>query len=329
MVAIASHARVLADELTNPERDVLGKSWERMAICANQLTVATYFDTDPPHQRLVDARFCGLSVLCPVCAKRRGYLAATRYHPRIVESLAAHKDSVLAMITLTLENQACLRSGLELLRDAWKNRMEAARRYRNKPDRHPHTEFVKILGCVRSFEVKRAKDQRFWHPHLHGACILSEYIDRHALSEEWRKATGGAFIVHVRRIDNLEKGLKEVLKYPCKFEDLSAEDHVRIWSAFRGIPQEKRILSMSSTGCLRGVQFNEDGLDPDEPPSVLPRLLDKWIWTNDRKYESGGSVWESPEEQEARRAAREAEPQGIPLSELMAAPGRFYDLVTA
>lgn len=302
MMAVVARGGALKGELTDVELFATQRAWERLAGCASDVTVGIYFDGDQPRQRLLKARFCGNATVCPVCSKRRGYLAATRYHPRILGSLAAHEESVLAMLTLTLENQDNLRAGLELLATAWRAFTMRGNRYRSNPDKNPYSESVKILGSVRSYEVKRARDIRFWHPHLHAAVILTEYIDREALSAEWRKLTGGSFIVHVRRIVDLRKGLKEVLKYPCKFGELSAEDHVRVWRAFRGIAEGKRILAMSSTGCLRGVQFNEEDLDADEPVVDVPRLVDHWVWMNDRHYEHAGSRFESPEMQADHRA---------------------------
>lgn len=314
MMAVVARGGSLKGELTDPELIAAQKAWERLAGCASDVTIGIYFDGDQQRQRLVRARFCGNATVCPVCSKRRGYLAATRYHPRIIGSLAARESSVLAMLTLTLENQEDVRAGLELLASAWRSFLMRANRYRSNPEKNPYSEAVKILGSVRSYEVKRARDVRFWHPHLHAAVILSEYIDQRALSAEWRKLTGGSFIVHIRRIDDLQKGLKEVLKYPCKFGELSAEDHVRVWRAFRGIAEGKRILAMSSTGCLRGVQFNEEDLDVDEPVEE-GRLVGRWFWTNDRGYEHVGSCYESPEVQAGRKlleaARRSAQESGV------------------
>lgn len=64
------------------------------------------------------------------------------------------------------------------------------------------------------------KDGDFWYLHLH-ALIDCKWLDQKILSEIWKKVTGDASIVDIRRVFNTQKACKEVLKYQTKMWELN------------------------------------------------------------------------------------------------------------
>jgi hypothetical protein len=74
-----------------------------------------------------------------------------------------------------------------------------------------------------SLEVKWKFENRRWHPHLH---IISHgtYLDKHDLSNAWKKATGGSYIVDIRVL----KDAKEAAFYVGKY--VSKGTNAEVWS---------------------------------------------------------------------------------------------------
>lgn len=76
------------------------------------------------------------------------------------------------------------------------------------------------VGGVAFLEIKWSEPTGRWHPHLH---ILTEgkYLAKQALSDAWKKATGGSFIVDVRKIHSADRAVAYVVKYASKPSDPS------------------------------------------------------------------------------------------------------------
>ena len=90
-----------------------------------------------------------------------------------------------------------------------------------------------------------------WHVHCHAFVLLTDYIDRENLSEEWSRFTDGSFIVDVRKCHkgDPKSGLIEVLKYSCKFSSMTPE---QVWEMHSVFFSGTRLIN--PMGCLRGVK---------------------------------------------------------------------------
>lgn len=127
------------------------------------------------------------------------------------------------------------------------------------------------VGGVAFLEVKWCKGTRRWHPHLH---ILTEgkYIAKQALSNAWRKATDGSFIVDVKKITSADRAIGYVIKYASKPHDHSMlHDPDRLDEAVVALKGRRLCLTF---GTWRGVVLTEV---PDTgtwtPIAPLSRLI--------------------------------------------------------
>lgn len=111
-------------------------------------------------------------------------------------------------------------------------------------------------GCV---EIKRGKGSKKWHVHLH--CLLvGGYLDHAKLSDAWKEATGGSYIVDIRAVKELERGIFYVSKYATKGLD-------------RDVSNDREALN-ECVHCLRGARlfstFGEWwGREPDAPDEAV------------------------------------------------------------
>lgn len=290
---VVGNGQAYAEEFGDAERKILLKASERMVSCASWLKFRDYLE----HQetRLVDARFCGRAALCEACARRRAVQVGQTYVPKLEAALEAKEGRIAALLTLTVKSTPDLRAGLELIRDSFLSFRRRALRYWSNPKRHPFSEACKIAGGVVALEVKRSKQKpgSLWHPHLHAIVILDDYVDQKRLSEEWREITGGSFIVDIRRIrgEDVIAGVREALKYPVKFGDLSAVDCVRAYLAFRGIREGRAIRPLSSFGCVRAVLPDLNDFDDSQLSGAYLEWYAKWSGFHEGyRIESGRTV---------------------------------------
>lgn len=75
------------------------------------------------------------------------------------------------------------------------------------------------------------KDGDFWYLHLH-ALIDCKWLDQKRLSEIWKKITGDASIVDIRRINNTKKACMEVIKYQTKMWELTDDEKLFVDQIF-------------------------------------------------------------------------------------------------
>jgi len=110
------------------------------------------------------------------------------------------------------------------------------------------------IGGVAFLEIKWFKGTKCWHPHLH---ILTEgkYIAKQALSNAWRKATDGSFIVDVKKIRNADSAVGYVVKYASKPHDPSIfRDPDRLDEAVLALKGRRLCLTY---GTWRGIKLTE------------------------------------------------------------------------
>lgn len=79
---------------------------------------------------------------------------------------------------------------------------------------HKHWE-ARVKGGGYFFEVKRSKDGKFFHPHLH-VVMHASYIDQRWLSETWLGITGDSDYVYIKAIADKRVAVSYAAKYASK-----------------------------------------------------------------------------------------------------------------
>jgi hypothetical protein len=218
------------------------------------------------------ARFCGVPLLCPLCAIRRSAKLLRRYVER-AEFIA--RDHDLWLVTLTVKNGPDLAERHEHLRGG-------IRKLRKRAEKG-YGAFATSEGALWSTEFTK-RPETGWHPHVHmvwamtpGATI--RWGEGSQLAEDWRSITGDSYIVHAERItgENLVASFLEVLKYSLKFAGLDLADNFDAYRALRG----KRLLS--SCGIWWGLDLPEDARLTDDPLDG-PFIDLLYRWAGERGY---------------------------------------------
>ena len=267
---IADRTRI-RDTQGKPQPDAEANLASRVASgltsCANYLVFHDYHTID--QRKLVKARTCKQHLVCPFCAKRRAGKMMAQYVQKIDQVLSESPSLKPIMITLTVKNGSDLAERFNHMNSALKRLLERRRDWIKKG--WGKTEFRKLDGLVYSCEFTFNPDTG-WNPHVHILTLAHDWIDREALSSEWKSVTGDSFIVDVRRIKNkstnidsgsdMLAGIAEVMKYALKFSDLPPD---QVWTAYTTL-RGKRL--MGSVGSLRGVQIPDSLLD--DPLEDLP-----------------------------------------------------------
>jgi hypothetical protein len=172
---------------------------------------------------------------CEPCMRAKGNKLAANLRNKIKDDV----ESTYRFITLTLlHNDAPLAQQIARLyaafrkmrnSDEWKYGVHIAEELKGERDRakreaRKRRTRAQILeqyqhqgqtGGAAVLEVKRSKDGRRWHPHLH---ILSagSYLDKHDLSRMWHKATGDSFIVDIAALRDQKDLCHYLSKYVAK-----------------------------------------------------------------------------------------------------------------
>jgi len=149
---------------------------------------------------------CGIR-LCPDCSHKIARRNAKKYMPYV----KTFKKP--ALLTLTTIRQKRL------------NFKEIRRQF--SMFRKYYTKMITAAGLY-CFETKQKEDG--WHTHIH-AIVDSAFYFQNAISEEWKKATGGeSYIVDIRRVKTLS-ALRYMLKYLSKSTELlnqnGAEEYLK------------------------------------------------------------------------------------------------------
>lgn len=232
---------------------------ERLSKCGDYLVFRHYWTVDKV--RLHGARLCGKSLLCQLCAIRRGSKALKAYADRW-EVIHAEKPHLWPfLVTLTVKDGPDLKERFKHLYKSQRQLWMQKNRGRGSP-------LDGVEGAVWSYEIKRGSGSGLWHPHLHMIALAETAPDAFELAKEWKNITGDSFIVHVTPIDQEDviSGFMEVFKYAVKFSDQPPADTVHAWLTLA----TKRLLG--SSGCFRGVVVPESLLDDPEGLGELPYI---------------------------------------------------------
>lgn len=243
---------------------------KRLYLCGSRLVFRHWLE----HHKttLLSARFCGVPLLCPLCAIRRSAKLLRRYVER-AEFIARTHD--LWLVTLTVKNGPDLEERFAHLRSSIKKlRKRAAKGY---------SAFARSEGAVWSTELTK-RPETGWHPHVHMVWAMPpgegiRWGEGSQLALDWLAITGDSFITHAERIrgDNLVASFIEVLKYSLKFSELDLADNYEAYRSLRG----KRLLS--SCGVWFGLELPEDAELADDPLDG-PYIDLMFRWAGSRGY---------------------------------------------
>lgn len=226
----------------------------KLEYCGSWLYLREFLNTG--ESKVINALLCKLSHLCEVCAVRRQAKQFAATVPKVQSVMAAHPDLFPILITRTIKSGPDLRAQADHFRGSRSKMLAAIRRTKSgKGGNVRQWEMGKVLGQVRSFEVKRAKNHPdHWHFHEHIFALVSEYLDQEKLASEWLDVTGDSFIVDVRKVhaknedaDPIVSGLLEVIKYSLKFAGLTSGD---AWHAHEVLSGSRMTECL---GLLRGI----------------------------------------------------------------------------
>ncbi len=186
--------------------------------------------------------------LCPDCAVERSRRAQTRLLPRLLQTLAHAPHERLVFITLTAPNSFASLPEVHAQFREWFRRLRRLSRWKHR-----------IRGGVASFEVS-GSEASGWHYHAHILAIRRVYYSQTDLVQDWQAATSdAAFIVDIREVADVEKGVAECLKYAFKPKDLEE------WtpSMVKEFLDMKGARFSSLFGCLYGMDIEEETDAPD------------------------------------------------------------------
>ena len=230
----------------------------RIQSCADYLAFRHYPTVDKV--RLHAASLCMKSLLCQLCAIRRGAKALGAYSDKWKVTRAEKPLLRPFFITLTVKN------GPDLL-ERFQHLNKSQRELWMRKTRGRGSVLDGVAGAVWSYEIKRGSGDDLWHPHLHMIALAETMPDAKELANTWHNITGDSYIVDVRPITHDDgdahiDGFLEVFKYAVKFSEQDPADTVHAWLTLKG-----RNL-IGSAGCFRGVEVPESLLD--EPLEGLP-----------------------------------------------------------
>lgn len=188
--------------------------------------------------------------LCPLCAEKRGRVAAHRT-ARLVERFNAPR-----FLTLTLKHRQ------EVLNVMATRGADAFARLRETSTWRKH-----VKGGIWAAETTRNPSTGEWHYHLH-VIADGSYFPQPVLKELWLTITGDSSIVHVKAVHDRTAVAKYVARYVAKPLDL------RTWPPpsireFAEAMHGRRLLQ--TFGNAHNPRVDAD--DQPEPPNPTTHLL--------------------------------------------------------
>jgi hypothetical protein len=166
----------------------------------------------------------------------------------------------LCFLTLTIKNTPTYEGGLLKLKKDFA-------KFKRKKAFKQH-----INGYFGAFECTCSSKTDDFHVHLHLIVLRGKFWNQSDISDTWREVTGDSFIVDIREIKDIHKGVKEVCKYILKHTDLLKMPDEK----FREVVKMKKGTRMFiSGGCFYNVKLDaaDDG-DGDGADDVFSQFAD-------------------------------------------------------
>jgi len=164
------------------------------AKCGSNVWICTV-DSDPNQLALL-GNYCR-DRLCLPCANAR----AATVRSNLVDFV---RNKTLRLVTLTLQ------SSTSPLKDQLDHLYASFRRLR-----HCNAWATTVTGGAAFLEITFNGKTGLWHPHLH-VILESGYFHQSMLSDLWRTASRGSFVVHITLARNTDNVAQYVTKYVTK-----------------------------------------------------------------------------------------------------------------
>ncbi len=196
-------------------------------------------------------------MFCPDCASERAARLSRQTEMKIAEVMKTTPGR-LCFLTLTARNSATVEGGL-------KNVKRSFAAFKRKKAFKAH-----IKGYVGGFEYTYNPKTNDYHVHLHLIVLRGKFWNQSDISDTWREVTGDSFIVDIREVKDVHKGVKELCKYIVKSTDLMKMPDEK----FREVTEIRRGTRMFiSGGCFYNVKF-DDLDDADDGADVFSQFAD-------------------------------------------------------
>ena len=138
--------------------------------------------------------------------------------------------------------------------------------------RRQHFWAARTTGGAAFIEVKRSKDGKYWHPHLH-IIHHGRYLPHRDLSLAWSRLTRGSYIVHINRVRNLDRVAAYVTAYATKpFDSSLTHDHAALVEAIRALHGRRQLITFGTWRTLASAD-SENPRDGWELVAPLWELL--------------------------------------------------------
>lgn len=237
----------------NPKRDCVTAAYKRLNFSVvkqnNYENCGTncVIEKSPSTGRLrVSASYCKHR-FCVACGTTRSRLIAKN----LLEHLNNRESR---FITLTLKHRN------EELRPQIKRLLLHFRNLRQSQLWKEH-----VTGGVAFVEVKRSKNGKHWHPHLHVICE-GIYLAADRLSAQWLATTGDSKIIDITYVTDANKVARYVVKYASKPLDITLFDN-NDWLD-EAIQSLHGIRLCNTFGKWRGVELEAKPEDPGDWQTV-------------------------------------------------------------
>lgn len=178
---------------------------------------------------------------CPDCASERAMRLSNQTETKIREVIK-ETTGRLCFLTLTMKNAATLDGGLAKLKKDFAN-FKRKKVFKER-----------IKGYFGAFEFTFNPKTQDFHVHLHLVILRGKFWNQSDISDAWREVTGDSFIVDIREVKDVHKGVKEICKYVVKPLDFGKMPDDK----FREVVEMKKGTRMFiSGGCFYNVKLDE------------------------------------------------------------------------
>ncbi len=184
---------------------------------------------------------------CPDCAAERAARLSNQTEAKIREVMKTNSGR-LCFLTLTIKNTPTLEAGLAKMKKCFTQfkRQKAFKEH--------------IKGYFGGFENPYKTREKGFNVHLHLLVLRGKFWNQSDISDAWREVTGDSFVVDIREVKDVYKGVRELCKYVVKPVDLLTMPDEQ----FREVVEMKKGTRMFiSGGCFYNVKLEDDADDAD------------------------------------------------------------------
>jgi hypothetical protein len=145
--------------------------------------------------------------LCPDCGRRRSRKLQTKYLPPMKAFMLHNKVTPVHLVLTQTHRKETRKQAIKRVRDSF-TKLQRRIFWKNH-----------FKGGTWSLEITKDK-KGFHHAHLHIVGFRRKFFDIELLRSEWLAATGDSHVLHLKPIEDIAAGLREVVKYVSKPLDI-------------------------------------------------------------------------------------------------------------